>query len=282
MSTHRILVPEGAVCSSNASSASAATLSNAHGNLFLDAMLEMPTTNERGSRKPLKMVASVVIHTAVLALLIIIPVFFANNSLLLQNLTPTYVFTPPPPMAPPPPAAAAPQRAVQVTPKIAIPTPAVVAPRVIPKQTSTVADNVAAPDVDPGAGVVGGVPGGVPGGVLGGILGGTGGVAGPPVPTTPQGIVRVGGNVKAPQLVDKVQPEYPPVARAAHVEGTVVIDAVIDKNGNVVSEHAVSGSNLLIAAALAAVQQWKYQPTYLNGQPVSLAMEVTVAFNLNT
>jgi protein TonB len=281
MSTHRTLVPEGAVCRSGAGAGVAAISRAAVNNLFLDAMLDMPTTNDRGPRKPLKMAASILIHTAVVALLIIVPVFFANNSLLLENLTPTYVFTPPPPMAPPPPAAAAAQRAVQVAPKIAIPTP-VVAPHVIPKQTSTVADNASAPSVDPGAGVLGGVEGGVPGGVLGGILGGTGGVAGPPIPTTPQGIVRVGGNVRAPELVEKVQPEYPAVARAAHVEGTVVIDAVIDKDGHVVSEHAVSGSNLLVAAALAAVQQWKYQPTYLNGQPVQLAMEVTVAFNLNS
>src|SRR5215469_47146 len=150
MSTHRTLVPEGAVCHSGAGASIA--LSKAHvNNLFLDAMLEMPTTNQASSRKPLKMAASILIHSAVLALVVIIPVFFANNSILLENLTPTYVFTAPLPMAPPP-ATAAPARAVQVAPKIAIPTPAIVAPHVIPKQTSAAADNAAAPAVDPGAG----------------------------------------------------------------------------------------------------------------------------------
>jgi protein TonB len=60
----------------------------------------------------------------------------------------------------------------------------------------------------------------------------------------------------------------------------VIIDAVIDKTGNVVSEHAVSGPGLLVPAALSAVEQWKYKPTYLNGQAVDLAMQVTVNFQL--
>jgi protein TonB len=94
------------------------------------------------------------------------------------------------------------------------------------------------------------------------------------------GIVRVGGNVKPPQLVQNVQPQYPTVARMAHVQGNVVIDAVIDKTGNVVSAHAISGPGLLVPAALDAVHQWKYKPTYLNGEPVDLAMEVTVNFQL--
>jgi periplasmic protein TonB len=279
MSTHRMIVPDGAVLGS-ATVATASAGSHAAGsNPFLDAMLEMPTTNAHTSRSPLKMAASMAIHAAVIALLIIVPVYFATNTVDLQKYTPTYVFTPPVRLAPPPPPAAAraPQTAVR-TPQLA--QPSFVAPRSIPKvisQAPANSANVAAPDLN--AGVVGGVPGGVPGGVLGGILGGTGPV-GPPPPTAAQGIVRVGGNVRPPELVQRVPPEYPAVARAAHVQGVVVIDAVIDTTGNVVSEHAVSGPNLLIPAALSAVEQWKYQPTYLNGKPVELAMQVTVSFNL--
>jgi protein TonB len=146
----------------------------------------------------------------------------------------------------------------------------------MPKQTPPPAAEAAPPSLD-NAGVVGGVPGGV----AGGILGGTGTVPGPP-PAAKQAVVRVGGNVKAPQIVQKTDPPYPSVARMAHVEGTVVIDAVIDKTGNVVREHAVSGPSLLIPAALNAVRGWKYQPTYLNGEAVDLAMEVTVDFKLNS
>jgi protein TonB len=61
----------------------------------------------------------------------------------------------------------------------------------------------------------------------------------------------------------------------------VIIDAVIDEHGNVVQAHAISGPPMLIAAALQAVSQWKYQPTYLNGVAVSLAMHVTVSFHLS-
>jgi periplasmic protein TonB len=279
MSTHRMIVPDGAVLGSAPLTTAVGTASHGGGNPFLDAMLEMPTTNARTSRSPLKMAASMLIHVAVIGLLIVVPVYFATNTVDLQKYTPTYVFAPPVRLAPPPPPAAAraPQTAVR-TPQIA--RPAFVAPRAIPKvisQPPANSSNVAAPDLN--AGVIGGVAGGVPGGVLGGIVGGTGPV-GPPPPTAAQGIVRVGGNVRPPELVERVPPEYPAVARAAHVQGTVVIDAVIDTTGNVVSEHAISGPNLLIPAALSAVEQWKYQPTYLNGKPVELAMQVTVSFNL--
>jgi protein TonB len=60
----------------------------------------------------------------------------------------------------------------------------------------------------------------------------------------------------------------------------VVVSAVIDEHGNVVQARAVSGHPLLIAAALQAVLQWKYEPTTLSGTPVSVQMEVTVHFNL--
>lgn len=281
MSTNRLPLPpkpapqnQGKVVAMPTSGAAGA----ARKDTFLDAMLEMPATSGPNSRNPLKMVASLVIHVAVIALLIVVPIYFAKNTVDLKKLTATYLFTPPPPAPPPPPAMAAkaPETAVKVTPKIAQPT--LVAPKVVPKVVQSAPPAVAAPDVN--AGVEGGVPGGVPGGVLGGLLGGTGTAPGPPPPTSTPGIVRVGGNVKAPQLVQRVNPEYPTVAKMAHVQGTVVIDAVISKTGSVVSERAVSGPGLLVPAALNAVKEWKYQPTYLNGQPVDLAMQVTVNFQL--
>jgi protein TonB len=91
--------------------------------------------------------------------------------------------------------------------------------------------------------------------------------------------VRVGSNLKAPHQTYSVQPEYPTLARQARVWGTVVVNAVIDEHGNVVQARALSGHPLLIPAALKAVQQWKYEPTTLNGMPVSVEMEVTVHFN---
>jgi periplasmic protein TonB len=248
--------------------------------MFLDAMLDMPTTGRPKPRSPVKMILSLLIHIGIVALLIVIPIYFAKHTKAIPKaLEQTFVFTPPPP-APPPPAAKATR-----APKTPVPTHVtqtqpvfhaspLVAPREIPKNISMASNNAVAPDLNAG------VAGGVPGGVLGGLLGGTGTVAGPPAPPKPPAIVRVGGDVKPPQLVQRVQPEYPTVARLAHVQGIVVIDAVISKSGSVISEHAVSGPSLLVPSALDAVKQWKYQPTYLNGQPVNLAMQVTVDFQL--
>jgi len=135
-------------------------------------------------------------------------------------------------------------------------------------------------------GVAGGVPGGVAGGQLGGSLGGVIGGTGTSIPIPPpqqpaaKRIVRLGSGIKAPRQTYSVQPEYPVLARQAHVWGTVVVDAVIDEHGNVVGARAVSGHPLLIPAALKAVLQWKYEPTLLNGTPVAVEMEVTVHFNL--
>ncbi|MFQ5927832.1 MAG: energy transducer TonB, partial [Terriglobia bacterium] len=127
----------------------------------------------------------------------------------------------------------------------------------------------------------GGVPGGVPGGVIGGVLGGMPSVL-PPSPTVraPAEPVRVGGNVRAPRLLERVAPVYPRLARQARVEGDVRIDATIDPRGRVVKMRVLAGNPLLVKAALAALEQWLYEPVYLDGQPVALLLEVTIHFEL--
>jgi periplasmic protein TonB len=155
------------------------------------------------------------------------------------------------------------------------------APRAIPRRIVVVKEE---PPPDLGVGVIGGVPGGAVNGVVGGVLGGTNISSLPPprlkTPPPRPTIIRVGGRVKPPQLISHAQPQYPVIAKLANVQGTVLIDAVIDQQGNVVQERAVSGPGLLIPAALQAVSQWKYEPTYLNGEPVSLATQITVEFRL--
>jgi protein TonB len=86
--------------------------------------------------------------------------------------------------------------------------------------------------------------------------------------------------VKAPRLLFRVEPAYPVLARQAKLEGNVVIDAVIDEHGNVVSMRVLSGSPLLIQAAMDALRQWKYEPTAVNGQPVPVQLTVTISFRL--
>ena len=136
-------------------------------------------------------------------------------------------------------------------------------------------------------GVAGGVPGGVPGGQMGGVIGGViGGVlstAAKPVPIPvgkPTAPIRVGGRVKPPKAIVQVRPEYPMLAKQAHIQGQVQIDAVLDENGNVVEMKIVAGPPLLYQAALDALKQWKYEPVYLNEQPIAVQMIVTITFQL--
>ena len=81
-------------------------------------------------------------------------------------------------------------------------------------------------------------------------------------------------------MISFVNPIYPVILRQANVSGDVVIDAVVDANGNVAKMQPVSGQRLLVAAAMDAVRQWKYQPTLLNGQPIPVIVRVTVTFRL--
>jgi len=92
--------------------------------------------------------------------------------------------------------------------------------------------------------------------------------------------VRVGGKITAPRKRHHVNPVYPPVAVAARVQSTVVLEATIDENGNVVNLTVLRSVPLLDGAALDAVGQWKYEPTLLNGSPVPVLMSVSVRFEL--
>jgi len=78
-----------------------------------------------------------------------------------------------------------------------------------------------------------------------------------------------------------VDPIYPTLAKQTHLQGVVVIDAILDEQGSVVEAKIVSGPALLIQSALEAVKRWKYEPTYLHDQPVPVQLNVTVTFRLN-
>jgi protein TonB len=131
-------------------------------------------------------------------------------------------------------------------------------------------------------GVQGGVLGGVPGGTLGGVVGGViGGAPKEEPPPTPSGPVRVGGKIHAPSKLNNVPPVYPPMAKQARVEGTVILEATISEQGRVTNVKVLRGIPLLDNSALDAVKQWHYSPTLLNGTPVPVVMTVTVNFRLN-
>lgn len=79
----------------------------------------------------------------------------------------------------------------------------------------------------------------------------------------------------------KPQPMYPPMARAARIQGAVVLRAIISKAGMIENLEALSGHPLLIPAAIEAVKQWRYRPYVLNGEPVEVETRVTVNFILS-
>ena len=132
-------------------------------------------------------------------------------------------------------------------------------------------------------GVEGGVPGGVPGGVVGGVLGGVvGGVVG----GVPGGVVGeeepilVVGDVRPPELILKIQPEYPEMARRARIEGKVIVEAIINAQGDVENVPVLRSIPLLDGAAIAAVKKWKYKPAMQHGRPVKVFFTVVVDFTL--
>jgi TonB family protein len=103
----------------------------------------------------------------------------------------------------------------------------------------------------------------------------------PPPPPKPKGPQRIGGNVMEANLLRKVQPIYPPLAKSARVQGTVEFTATISKEGNIENLQLVRGHPLLVNAAKEAVLQWKYRPTMLNGSPVEVITDIIVNFTLS-
>ncbi len=101
-----------------------------------------------------------------------------------------------------------------------------------------------------------------------------------PPAAQPQAPRRVGGDIKPPQRLSYKAPQYPATAQAARIEGTVILEAVIDADGAVQNVRVSKSVPLLDRAAIEAVQQWRYTPTRLNGVAIAVIMSVTVTFTL--
>jgi len=102
----------------------------------------------------------------------------------------------------------------------------------------------------------------------------------PPPPPAATGPIRLHSGIKTPVKLQGPAPVYPALARSAHAQGVVIIEATIDTSGRVVEAHVLRSVPLLDDAALEAVRQWQYTPATLNGEPVSVLMTVTVRFTL--
>ena len=244
--------------------------------MFEDSLLE--SGGRLKTKRGWTTILSFILQTLLVAILILIPLLY-TEALPKQQLM-TFLVAPPPPPPPPPPPAAAPIKAVKVV-QTDIVNGQLRTPTKIPEKVQMIKEEEAPPPVMASGGVVGGVPGGVPGGQMGGVIGGI--ISSTPIAVpkvaTPQR-VRVSQGVTQGLLVHRVQPSYPPLARQARIQGSVVLQAVISKDGSIQNLRLISGHPMLAPSAIDAVKQWRYKPYILNGEPVEVETQITVNFTL--
>lgn len=251
-------------------------------------MFEQTFVGTGKTKKGWTVILSFSIQIILVGVLVLIPLIY-TDTLPKATLTSFLVAPPPPPPPPPPPQAAPPVKVVKVVPR-QFDAGRLMAPKQIPKDIAMIKEEELPPP-SASVGVVGGVPGGVPGGTAGGVLGSVisaGNVAPPPPPppkeapkVAPPQRIRVGGNVQAANLIRKITPVYPPLARQARVQGTVRFTAIIGKDGTIQNLKMETGHPLLVAAATEAVKQWLYRPTLLNGEAVEVVTQIDVNFTLS-
>ena len=238
--------------------------------MFEDSLME--SAHKIRTQARLTTSISFVVQACLVVVLILLPLIYTEA--LPSRLLNTMVVAPPPPPPPPPPAQPQIQHVQHVS---EIVNGELRTPSKIPKKIEMIKEEEAPP---PSTGVMGGVVGGVPGGQAGGVLGGLiQSTAPPPKVAAPQK-VRISQGVLEGNKLRDVQPQYPQMAKVAHIQGDVVLRAVISKQGSIENLTAVSGPPLLIPSAMDAVKQWRYKPWVLNGEPVEVDTIITVKFHM--
>lgn len=241
------------------------------GDLFHDSLFVSGSKSR--PRNPWAAVGSVTQLALLLLGLVVIPLFHTETLPKWERLTMLYI----------PPAAAASNDT-----RLSVPTPTSRYTPTAMRIPSPVQmrQEPPSPPLDTPGGVVGGVPGGVIGGIPNGalseVLGSTSTtpiLAKTLVPTPRR--VRVPARVAEANLVYDIAPKYPPEAGQARIEGTVVLLAVIRKDGTVEDVRVESGLPVLAQAAIEAVKQWRYRPYLLNGEPVEINSQITINFTLS-
>ncbi len=243
--------------------------------MFEDSLIESGN-RFRAKRRLSTTIFSFVLQCMLIGILILIPLIYTDALPKTQLMT--FLVAPPPPPPPPPPPAAAPVKVVKMQSEVI--NGQLRQPSKIPKQVQMIKEEEAPPDLG-GAGVPGGVPGGIPGGSAGGVIGSvlSSTVAVPKI-ATPQRI-RVSSGVSTGLLIKKVTPNYPPLAKQARIQGHVLLQAEISKDGTIQNLQLISGHPMLAPAAIEAVKQWRYKPYLLNGEPVAVETQVDVVFSLS-
>jgi protein TonB len=245
--------------------------------MFEDSLIE--SGGRLRTKRGATTLLSFVLQVLLVGVLILIPLIY-TEALPKQQLM-TFLVAPPPPPPPPPPPAAVPIKVVKQI-QSDLSNGQLRTPTKIPEKVQMIKEEEAPPPVMASGGVVGGVPGGIPGGQMGGVIGGiisSTPVAVPKVATPAR--VRVSQGVSSGLLIKKVQPNYPPLARQARIQGQVLLQAQISKDGSIENLSLISGHPMLAPAAIEAVKQWRYKPYMLNGEPVAVDTQVVVNFTLS-
>jgi protein TonB len=241
--------------------------------MFEDSLIE--SGNRLKTKRLSTTILSFMLQVALIVVLILIPLIYTDALPKTQLMT--FLVAPPPPPPPPPPPAAV-VKVVKVQTEVI--NGQLRQPSKIPQKVQMIKEEEAPPDLGAG-GVPGGVPGGIPGGSAGGVMGGIlNSTAAVPKVATPQR-VRVSTGVATGLLLKKVQPNYPPLAKAARIQGHVMLQAEISKDGTIQNLQLISGHPMLAPAAIEAVKQWRYKPYLLNGEPVAVETQVDVIFSLS-
>jgi periplasmic protein TonB len=245
------------------------------------SMFESVKQNDgpNGMTRFASLLVSLIVHAVIICLLVVVPLIFFN-ALHAEELVTFLIEPPPPPVPPPPPSPPVRGGGGKTQAKIDI---EFRAPYRIPSQVPP--PDKGEPMVNPNI-YLAAIPGARGPGNLNGTVIGIPGIGinpepppPPPLPPPPRAPVRV-GDLQQSKLIHKVTPVYPEMARRAHVSGPVILEALIDEEGNVSTVKILSGNVLLVDAAAAAVRQWKYSPTILSGEPIPVIATITVIFRL--
>jgi protein TonB len=226
----------------------------------------------RSARRGWSTLASFTMQALALSLLLAIPLVWVQGPPALRWID-TSIFSPPPAPAPPAPQIAQ-HRGIQDSEMSGV---HIIMPSSIPPTITHIMDE--APSA-PSIGDVG-TPGGTGDGRQGiwRSIGGPTSVAPPPPPVAPPKPLRV-SQLGEGNLVYRVQPQYPQIARMAGIQGSVQLRAIVSKTGTIENLTVLNGHPTLIAAAVEAVKHWRYRPYMLNGEPIEVETEITVNFTL--
>jgi periplasmic protein TonB len=239
--------------------------------MFETALSSSPSTHER-SRRGLTTLTSFGLQAAVVAMLLMVPLLRPSGIPLLRQIsTPISLGQPEP--APVQPHGPSLPTAGRHNPEIFLRQPSQ-----IPSQIPTGSE--AAPTM-PSSGPY--LPGVGDTGVTHGTWQSVGNGPAPAIPKPPAAAehpVRL-SHMSEGDLIRKIMPAYPPLARSAHIQGTVILQAVISKSGMIENLRLLNGHPMLVPAAIEAVRQWRYRPYVLNGEPVEVETQITVNFALN-